>query len=165
MRDLVFLPIAILAGCDAASLPVPSPVPSITVTAPIAKPALAPTAHSPLGAYVGKYPPDKVDGLGFLEQPLVRAGVRGAVSDPAIRAWILNKAGPQTPISVRDGKLLSWGCEAHMCGPHNWTVSIAPDGTGTAICYLDMNAPSVSGWYVGGAKVRAADTCPEGDDT
>ena len=158
----LMLPIAMLAACRQHPSPVPGSTHRTVAAAPA--PAAVPAPRGPLGAYVGRYPPDKVDGRGFLDHPLVRAGVHGAVSDPAIRAWILDKAGPQTPIVLEDGKILSWGCQAHLCGPHNWTVSIAPDGTGAEVCYLDMDARDASGWYAAGVKKRPADHCPAGDD-
>ena len=159
----LLLPIAVLTACHQAPAP-PAPTPSAVAAKPVPPPTPAPVADGPLNVYVGKYPPDKVGGRGFLDQPLVRAGVEGAVSDPEIRAWILEKAGPQTPIALKGGKLLFWGCEAHYCGPHNWTVSIAPDGTGTEVCYLDADAPDKSAWYVAGTARRPADNCPAGND-
>lgn len=132
--------------------PIPSPTPTSTST---------PAASTSLSGYVGKYPFDKVNGTSFLDLPAVRTAVAGAVSDAKIRAWIFDKAGPQTPIAMVDGKLAAWGCEAHNCGPHQWTVLIAPDGGDAEVCYLPDGAAKAD-WYAHGAKEARTDACPSG---
>lgn len=120
-------------------------------------------AEGPLSVYVGKYAFDKVADVSFLDHPLVRAGVEGAVPDAKIREWIFEKAGPQSPIVLRDGRLLSWGCQQHNCGMHQWTVAIAPDGGNAEVCYLPDGADK-SVWYAGGKKIARTDDCPSGSD-
>lgn len=120
-------------------------------------------AEGPLSVYVGKYAFDKVADVSFLEHPLVRAGVEGAVPDAGIREWIFEKAGPQSPIVLRDGRLLSWGCQQHNCGMHQWTVVIAPDGSNAEVCYLPDGADKPV-WYAGGKKTARTDDCPSGSD-
>jgi hypothetical protein len=111
----------------------------------------AAAAPGPLSAYVGKYPFDPVNGVSFLAQPSVRAAVQTAVPSAAIRAWVLDRAGPQAPIALRDGRLIAWGCETHNCGPHQWTILIGPDGSAAEICYHDdRQDPAHSLWYAAG---------------
>lgn len=116
----------------------------------------------PLAGYVGKYPFDKVEGKTFFEQASVRSAVEGAVRDSTIRDWILKKAGPQAPIAAVEGRLAAWGCEAHNCGPHQWTVLVAPDGHDAQICYLPDGADKPA-WYAGGEKIARTDPCPSGN--
>ncbi|MBX3593000.1 hypothetical protein [Sphingomonas sp.] len=121
--------------------------------------AAAPAPSGPLAVYVGKYPFDKVAGTSFLDDPLVRKSVRAAVGDPTILAWIFDKAGPQTPIAMIDGRLAAWGCEAHNCGPHQWTVLIAPDGSDAELCYLPDDAVRPV-WYADGGATKRDASCP-----
>src|SRR4051812_44375102 len=85
-----------------------------------------PAAAVDLGVYAGKYPADPVDGVSFLQHPRVRAAIETAVPNRAIRAWILERAGQRTPIALRAGRLVSWGCEARNCNDHEWTIFIDP---------------------------------------
>lgn len=119
-------------------------------------------ASAPLARYVGKYPFDKVDGASFLDLPIVRTAVAGAVPDAGIRDWIFEKAGPQAPIAMVDGKVAAWGCEAHNCGAHQWTVLIAADGADAEVCYLPDGAETPD-WYAHGTKEARTDICPSGD--
>lgn len=118
-------------------------------------------AEGPLSVYVDKYAFDKVEAVSFLAHPLVRAGVEGAVPEAKIREWILENTGPQTPIALRDGRLISWGCQQHNCGMHQWTVVIAPDGGNTEVCYLPDGAETPV-WYAGGKKIGRTGLCPSG---
>src|SRR5215207_5064531 len=75
---------------------------------------------APLADYAGKYPSDEVGGMTFLKQPAVIDGVGQAVADRAVRDWVLSPDTVQTPIAVKGGALLSYACEPHNCGDHNW---------------------------------------------
>lgn len=171
MRFLILAAGVALAGCNppapqnqTANAAAPEPAANETAlpneTAAIGNES-APVA-GPLAGYVGKYPFDKVDGKTFLEQSLVRSAVEGAVGDAAIREWIFRKAGPQAPIAVVEGRLAAWGCETHNCGPHQWTVLMAPDGHDAQVCYRPDGADKPD-WYAGGAKIARTDPCPSGE--
>ena len=144
-------------GNDLSATPAASPAPAPAPTA-----SASPVAKAALGAYAGKYPFDKVDGVSFLDQPAVRAAVTGLIGDPAISGQLLGGDGPATPIAERAGKLVAWGCRTHDCGDHNWSVLIAPDGSGAQACYHDASSMQArSRWYLapGKAAVRPGD-CP-----
>jgi hypothetical protein len=114
-----------------------------------------------LSRYVGKYPFDTVDGARFHDLPVVHAAIEAAVRDPEIRSWILSdKTGPTTPIAVKGGVLLSWGCEAHNCGAHNWTLVMRPDASAPQLCYTDDSGIR---WFTNGALLAKKDPCPAGD--
>lgn len=156
-----------LAGCSAETPAVPGndSVANVATSAHAGNDTASNSieaADGPLSAYVGKYAFDKVANVSFLQHPLVRAGVDSAVPDAKIREWIFEKAGPQTPIALRDGRLISWGCQAHNCGSHQWTVVIAPDGGDPEVCYLPDGAETPV-WYAGGKKTGRTDLCPSGD--
>ena len=161
-RRLTLAALALLAGCqrapdtanDTAAVATPTPTPSPRATAPA----------TDLSRYAGHYPLDVVDGGAFLAQPAVAALVEGVVDDPAIRARVLDKDVTATPIVLRDGRLLSYGCEPHNCGPHNWAIAIRPDGAGGAVCYYDQDA-RVGRWYPADAGAPPVDGCPSGDDS
>jgi len=73
---------------------------------------------SSLSTYEGKYPVDSSLPVSFLEHSLVVQAVEQAVPHADIRRWLLDPAGPKTPIWIAQGRIHSWGCEAHNCGPH-----------------------------------------------
>lgn len=137
------------------------------MTAPTPPPVVPPSATaSPAGdlsRYVGAYPFDEVGGTAFLTDPQVRAGIEGAVSDPAVRARVLDRDVTATPIAQQDGRILSFGCEPHNCGPHNWTVAITPDGKNASVCYYDQDR-RVARWYPEGAGASPGSSCPSGDE-
>lgn len=158
----------LLAGCTGETPSEPENGSAANVAAPAGNDSASNSVEAapvagPLSVYVGKYAFDKVAEVSFLEHPLVRAGVESAVPDAKIREWIFDKAGPQTPIALRDGRLLSWGCQQHNCGMHQWTVVIAQDGSNAEVCYLPDGAETPV-WYAGGKKVARTDPCPSGDD-
>lgn len=126
-----------------------------------ATPSPAATPHVDLSRYVGKYPFDLVDGKRFRDLPVVHAAIEAAVSDPAIRHWVIsNKSGPTTPIALKDGLLLSSGCEVDFCGPHNWTLVMRPDASDPQLCYTDLSGIR---WFAGGKLLARKDPCPSGD--
>jgi hypothetical protein len=135
----------------------------LTLTA--AWPAFAdpPAAPADLGVYAGRYPSEPVDGVAFLRHPRVRAAVEAAVPDARTRAWILDRAGQQTPIALRAGRLVSWGCEAHDCNDHEWTISIDSAGTSAEICYhVGRTMGDRSRWFHTGrpSELRPDESCP-----
>ena len=90
-----------------------------------------------LTAYVGKFQFDEVGGVAWKDHPLVQAGIRKTVTDAAIRAAISTPDGPSAPIATYQGKVGSWGCQAHNCGDHQWAVLVDPASGATDVCYHD----------------------------
>jgi len=118
-------------------------------------------ADGPLAAYVGQYPFDVVDGTPFRDHPLVRAALVQAGGDNAPVERILSGPGPSTPIATaEDGRILSWGCEQSNCGPHNWTLLVAADGSQPELCYHDENATPATVWLVDGRVTERSGDCP-----
>lgn len=116
---------------------------------------------TPLSAYVGKYPHDAVGGVDFFDRTDVANGLINAVGDEAVRALVRGRAGPQTPIFNSGTRIASWGCEAHDCGDHNWTLLIAPKDGKTEVCYHDAaKMGDTSRWYAGQAPVSRPGGCP-----
>jgi hypothetical protein len=126
--------------------------------------AISVPVSGPLDAWVGKHPSEKVDGVTFLAQPSVKAAITATVPDAKVRDFVFGYNGPDAPIVKKDGgRILAWGCEAHNCGYHNWSVSITPDGASAEVCFYQNNAkpdgPSI--WYVAGGKTeQRPDNCP-----
>ena len=119
--------------------------------------AVAPTSGA-LSAYVGKTTYDPVGGTAFVDRPEVQAAVTSLVPDAAARRWILNRDTTQSPIVMQGARVYSSACEPHNCGPHQWTILIAPDGSSAEICYHDdRQDPAHSRWYATG---RAPETRP-----
>lgn len=133
-------------------------------------PAAAPSANATpasasLAKYAGHYPFDAVGGVRFLDVPQVQSAVSALVPPADIRRLVLGGDGPGTPIAMKDGALVAWGCETHNCGDHDWSVTIAPDGGHAQVCYHDAAAMNAqSRWYLAPGKTEMRDgDCPSGD--
>jgi hypothetical protein len=158
-RFLPLTALALLAACQRA----PEPANDIAAApSPTPEASASPATTANLSRHAGKYPLDDVGGSSFLAEPAVRQLVAGVVDDPAIRARVLDRDVTATPIEEVDGRLLSYGCEPHNCGPHNWTIAIRPDGSGGAVCYYDQDA-NVARWYPRDAGKAPTDGCPSGE--
>ncbi len=118
---------------------------------------------TPLTAYVGHYPGDAVDGVGFFDRTEVATALNEAVIDPAVRREIVNGHGPQTPVFARGKTVAAWGCEAHDCSDHNWTLFVDPVTKKGTACYHDAAMGDRSHWYAGAAPVTKPGGCPSGD--
>ena len=118
---------------------------------------------TPLTAYVGHYPSDAVDGVGFFDRTEVATALNEAVIDPLVRRAIMNGRGPQTPIFRRGTGIASWGCEAHACSDHNWTLFVDPKTKKGIACYHEATMGDRSHWYAGAAPVTKPGGCPSGD--
>ena len=112
-----------------------------------------PVAATSLAAYAGKSPYDKVAGKTFTETAPVKAAIAGSGASAEARKWLADTSGPASPIVLQNGKLVMNECQEHNCSDHNWTIAIAPDGTGPEICYYDMKAGPKPQWFVGGKAV------------
>lgn len=169
LRRAPFLALAaVLAACGAkadktaAEAPKAGPTVAASDTAkaktPPAPSPLPPTAGSKLASYVGKYPFDKVDGVAWNDHALVKAGIAATVKDKAVLKAIATLDGPASPIEMKDGKVASWACEAHNCGPHQWAVLVDPRTGATDVCYFDEAADAAqSRWFLSGGKEEKRD--------
>ena len=112
--------------------------------------------------YVGKYPFDKVGDHSWNDDPAVLTAIEQAVADDAARKWVREGEGPSTPIGTIDGKVAAWACEAHNCGPHNWTVMIDPKTGLAEVCYFDEEvAADKSRWFHDGREETRPGKCPD----
>ncbi|TKD51955.1 hypothetical protein [Sphingomonas baiyangensis] len=120
-----------------------------------------------LDVYRGRYPNEVVGATRFNEHPLVRAAVAKALGKhKAMSArTVLEGAGPATPIAMAGDRLLSWGCEQHNCGAHNWALLVAADGSRPELCYHNEAMQPVTRWLIDGeASARMLpEGCPSGD--
>jgi hypothetical protein len=117
---------------------------------------------APLAAFADHYPFDRVRGVTFVTHPLVRRAVTAAVPDAAVRTWVLRRSSTAGPIAARGGRLISWACEPHNCGPHHWTILIDPAGRAAEVCYFDESEDGRSRWYAAGrAMQRRPGECPQ----
>ncbi|MEZ0242446.1 MAG: hypothetical protein ACAH11_03665 [Sphingomonas sp.] len=163
MRIAALLLTVAVAGCTPPAEPVANEAGNaVNVAAPTPSPAPGPAGE--LSRYVGKYPFEAVDGAKFQDLPIVHKAIEDAVPDATIRKWMLAAdAGPTTPIAVRDGMLISYGCEAHNCGSHNWSLILRPDGTGAQVCYDESGETGGPRWYAAGELLAKKESCPSDD--
>lgn len=163
MMAIALLTVPLLGGCakndDAADAPAVANFTPPQTRAPTPIPGQA--QSTPITAYVGKYPHDAVDGVGFYDRTDVANGLIDAVGDDKVRALIRGRSGPETPIFARGTRVASWGCEAHDCGDHNWMLSIDTKGGKAEACYHDADTMGeTSRWYSGAAPVTRPGACP-----
>jgi len=130
------------AKADASSV---EPAGSVDAEAAIPGPASA----NELTAYVGKFPFDAVNGVTWLDHPVVTAGIRKTVTDAAVRRAMQSPGGPSAPIGTYQGKVGSWGCQQHNCGDHHWAVLVDPRTGATDVCYHNVEeAGEASRWFL-----------------
>lgn len=122
-------------------------------------------AHTnPTTAYVGKYPGDAVDGVGFYDRTEVSRALIDAVGDEKVRRRFTAREAVTVPIwQAKDGRIAAHGCEPHNCGDVDWTFLVAPDGTRGEACFHDGEAMGgTSRWYAAGrAPVSRPGDCPQ----
>ena len=120
-------------------------------------------ATPPLSAYVGKYPFDAVDGVTFVDHPLVRAAMESSGAPAEALEFLRNDNTIVVPIREVDGRLMSRGFEPASGGDVNWGVLISLDGQRGAVCYSTGVEEYTRGadWYIDGAKAFTLfDMCP-----
>ena len=83
--------------------------------------------------------------------------------DADIRARILDADAVATPIALEQGRVLSYACEPHNCGPHNWAIALTPDGGEAAVCYYDEDR-RIARWYPEDFGPAPTGGCPSGDE-
>lgn len=149
-----------LVACNRA--PEPQPTPTRVAATPAPAPAPSASNAANLSRYVGKYPFDLVAGTRFVDEPAVRAAVARVVPDAGVRDTVLSRDATANPVAEWDGRILSWACEAHNCGPHNWAIAITPDARDAAVCYYDQDT-NVARWYPAGFRAPPSDGCPSGE--
>jgi len=135
-------------------------------SAKIAAPPSAPKADTGLEAYVDHYPFDVVNGVTWNDHPVVKAGLAKTVTNAEIRRTIETLAGPSAPIESYEGKLMSWACETHNCGPHQWSVLIDPSSGATDVCYYNesINRSRAHWFFAGGTEQWRDGTCQLKED-
>lgn len=150
---------ALLAACGSAEPPAANAAAAFVPPAtqrPDPVPGQAQT--TPLTAYVGHYPDEPVDGVGFLDRTEVATALDGAVTDAKLRRAIIHNAGPRTPIFRAGARIATWGCEAHDCADRNWTLLVDPASGKGEVCVHD--GATGSRWYAGGPPVVRPGDCP-----
>jgi hypothetical protein len=167
MRALHLIPVLLLAACGSQS---DKPADNAAAAAFVPPPTQAPRpipgqAHSnPITAYVGKYPTDAVDGVGFYDRTEVARALTDAVGDEAIRRRFTTRDAVTVPIfTTKDERVAAHGCEPHNCADANWTFVVAADGSRGEACYHDATTMGAnSRWYAANAipKSRPGD-CPQ----
>ncbi|SKB89182.1 hypothetical protein [Sphingopyxis flava] len=131
-----------------------------------AAPSSAPQADTGLQAYVDHFPFDVVNGVAWNDHPAVKAGLAKTVTNAEIRRTIETLAGPSAPIERHEGKLMSWACEAHNCGPHQWSVLIDPSNGATDVCYYNesVNGSRAHWFFAAGTEQWRDGNCQFGED-
>ena len=120
-------------------------------------------AAPPLSAYVDKYPFDAVDGVRFIDHPLVRAAMERSGAPEEALDYIRNDNTVVVPIIEVDGRLMSRGFEAASGGDVNWGILISLDGQRGAVCYSTGVEKYTRGadWFIDGEKAFTLyDMCP-----
>lgn len=161
-------PLLALAACggERAAEPPDNAAAAAFVPPPTQLPTPLPgQAHaSPLTAYVGHYPGDAVDGVGFYDRTEVARALNDAVGDEGVRRRFLSRDAVTVPVfRLGDGRIAAHGCTAHDCADSNWTFLVAPDGSRAEACYHDAGTMGDrSRWFAANRPpaLRGGD-CPQ----
>lgn len=119
---------------------------------------------TPLSNYVGHYPNDAVDGVGFFDRSEVANLVVDLVPEEGLRRTIVGREATTVPIARVGSRIAAHGCEAHNCADRNWTVLVAADGNldGGSVCYHDAESMGdASRWSTRAGTERRPGTCPQ----
>jgi len=168
MRALCLTPFLLLAACGSGQTAGGSDNAAATAFVPPptqpAKPLPGQDHSNPVTAYVGKYPGDTVDGVGFYDRTEVARALLDTVGEDAVRHRFTARDAVTVPIyQTKDGRIAAHGCEPHNCDGKDWTFLVAPDGSRGEACYHDGDTMgATSRWYVAGAAPtsRPGD-CPQ----
>lgn len=120
-------------------------------------------AAPPLSAYVGKYPFDAVDGVTFVDHPLVHTAMERSGAPTEALDFLRNDNTVVVPIREVGGRLMSRGFEPASGGDVNWGILISLDGQRGAVCYSTGVEEYTRGadWYIDGEKAFTLfDMCP-----
>lgn len=132
----------------------------IAVAAGVQAPAPAPTFAPDPALYEGRHPFEAVEGIAFLDHPAVRAAVRRAVPDPAIRDRIFELDDDMYPKMYRsDDVLIAAGCVPDACNQRSWAILFDPVRQTARVCYRDGTLR----WFTAdGREEKRAEHCPYG---
>jgi hypothetical protein len=153
----------VLVGCGDREAPAAGNAASGFVPPTVQAPAPLPgqAQSNPLTAYIGRYPGDAVDGVGFFDRTEVANALIEAVPDPQLRRVIVDREATTTPIFASNGRIAAHGCEPHNCSDNNWTFMVRANGTGGAACHHQAQDGGSSRWYAGNSKpTRRPGACP-----
>lgn len=120
---------------------------------------------TPLGAYVGHYSDDAVDGVTFYDRTEVAGLLIDAVPEEPLRRTIVGRDATTVPIVRIGSRIAAHGCEAHNCADHNWTVLVSADGNRDAgtVCYHDAaTMQGSSRWTTRAGTEKRSGDCPQG---
>lgn len=120
---------------------------------PVVIALLAAAAPPSLSTYIGKYPFDRVRGVTFLQHPLVLGAVRSALLGSIVRPIVLDPDSTSGPIARQGDFIVSWACEPHNCGDHQWSVVLPGSGRKAAVCYYNYDLSEGARWFVEGRIV------------
>jgi hypothetical protein len=159
----IIAPLAAVAALGACSGSSNEAAPANESTAASANEAFGagpatPTADGPLAVYVGKQPFEPVAGTAFLDHERVKAAVEVAVRTDDPRLWVFRRDATRRPIVMKDGRLLSVGCETGNCAGRNWTIKIDTLGAIAEVCWHEGGRTRI---FSGGrAGVASEGGCP-----
>lgn len=159
---LIALSVAACGGPKDAAEPSPGNfVPPVT-QAPT--PLAGQRQSTPLTSYVGHYPRDAVDGVGFYDRSEVANLLVDLVPEEKLRRTIVGRDATTIPIARAGSRLLAHGCEAHDCADRNWTMEVAIDGNFDqgSVCYHDAETMGeTSRWTTRAGSERRPGDCPQ----
>lgn len=166
IRVPIALTALLLVGCGGGDSPDANALASSEFVPPATQ-APAPVAGqaqtTPLTTYVGHYPNDAVDGVGFYDRTEVANALIALVPEERVRRLIAGREATATPIFRRGEMVAAHGCEAHDCGDHNWTLMIPLDANidKASVCYHDAASMNdASRWTTRRQSARRPGGCP-----
>lgn len=161
----VLLPLAAAACGGSEQSSEPSPGNFVPPATQPPAPLPGQRQSTPLTTYVGHYPNDAVDGVGFFDRSEVATLLADLVPEERLRRVVTGREATTVPIARIGSRVAAHGCEAHNCADRNWTVLVASDGNLDAgeICYHDAaTMGDASRWTTRAKTERRPGDCPQG---
>ena len=159
---MIALSLAACGASDEAGDPSPGNfVPPVT-QAPTPLPGQR--QSTPLTRYVGHYPRDAVDGVGFYDRSEVANLLVDLVPEEEVRRLMTGRDATTVPIVRSGSRIAAHGCEAHNCADHNWTLAVAMNGNfdDGAVCYHEAaTMGQASRWTTRAGTERRPGDCPQ----
>lgn len=144
--------LCLIAGCGETQDRTPDRAASATATEAAPSPAPPSEQAAPdLSAYVGKYPFDAVDGVVFIDHPVVRLALESSGAPAEALALARDRNQVVTPIFRSGPALVASGYDPRSGGSVNWNLAVTPDGEHAVVCYQD--AP-IGYAYEGGKRTH-----------
>ena len=88
--------------------------------------------------------------MAFTQHPAVLRAVKAALLGSVIQSRVLDPNSTSGPIARQGDFIVSWACQPHNCGFHQWAIVLTGSGRKAAVCYYNEDLSEGARWFVDG---------------